>query len=550
MKLSLMKSALFKYCLMFFLCLPLLFINIKSSHDWGDDFAQYIHQAINIYNGTSQLQTGYIYNPQFMMGPPAYPSGFPLLLVPVYALFGNSIYHFDLYMSLFLFTTSLLMFYFFQKHFSALISGLIVLVFIYNPWTLNFKTEIMSEFPFTLLLLISVLLYQRVKPESYIQSFILALLSGLLISIRNIGLVFFVAILMDWVLRCIQNRSLKNNLRMLIPAAIIMGFGFITYLLICRWILPCTQHGIFSYGYSYNPGPSQHYILNNIYYNLAVLRSYFEPWNDQWSFISVLCGTMIFSFIVLGAIKKMSGRLDFIDILVIFYFIAIIAYPISNAGFRFLFPLAPFLFYYAIEGIQCINIKFRVGPPTVALIITFCIFFSYQKGWSDLFQSRNKQLGGPQDPNSSAAFDFIVHNTSESARFCFLKPRALSLYTGRSAMSNRPLQNLADIHQSFLDNIIQYVLIDSDISDDSLKTYVRKKGNELTKIWNNSNFQLYRRDFAFHPSANPRIRYYENEIVQTEDWREKIRQKAFIKKIPIDSMIYLDAKYMCDQEKK
>ena len=107
-----------KYLAVALICLPAFFINIKSSHDWGDDFAQYIHQAKNITAGIPQQQTGYIYNPEFHhLGPPAYPVGFPLLLAPVYAIFGNSIKHFDIYISFFLLGFALLMFYFLHKHY-------------------------------------------------------------------------------------------------------------------------------------------------------------------------------------------------------------------------------------------------------------------------------------------------------------------------------------------------------------------------------------------------------------------------------------------------
>ena len=41
---------------------PLLFLNLRNDHDWGDDFAQYLEQAENISLGKPMAQTGYIYN--------------------------------------------------------------------------------------------------------------------------------------------------------------------------------------------------------------------------------------------------------------------------------------------------------------------------------------------------------------------------------------------------------------------------------------------------------------------------------------------------------
>jgi hypothetical protein len=47
---------------------------LRPGHDWGDDFAMYVHHAKNIALGLPYNQTGYIWNPRFpMMGPPTYP---------------------------------------------------------------------------------------------------------------------------------------------------------------------------------------------------------------------------------------------------------------------------------------------------------------------------------------------------------------------------------------------------------------------------------------------------------------------------------------------
>ena len=42
--------------------IPLLFVNIRSDHDWGGDFAQYLKQAENIANGIPYTQSKYVFN--------------------------------------------------------------------------------------------------------------------------------------------------------------------------------------------------------------------------------------------------------------------------------------------------------------------------------------------------------------------------------------------------------------------------------------------------------------------------------------------------------
>ncbi|MEA3477503.1 MAG: hypothetical protein U9R60_04940, partial [Bacteroidota bacterium] len=128
----------------------LFFVNVKDSHDWGGDFAMYIIQAKNITDGNPQSQTFYYYNSDYpVLGPPAYPIGFPLLLSPVYLLFGNSIKAFTLLITLFLFLSGILMVAFFRKYFPDMIAFFLAMLILFNPWTMMFKLEIMSDLPFT-----------------------------------------------------------------------------------------------------------------------------------------------------------------------------------------------------------------------------------------------------------------------------------------------------------------------------------------------------------------------------------------------------------------
>ena len=77
-----MKQKIFM-ALAILLLLPLFFLNVKTSHDWGDDFAQYLIQAKNIVHHHSQTDNSLIYNGQVnCYSLPAYPVGFPLLLKP------------------------------------------------------------------------------------------------------------------------------------------------------------------------------------------------------------------------------------------------------------------------------------------------------------------------------------------------------------------------------------------------------------------------------------------------------------------------------------
>jgi hypothetical protein len=65
---------------------------LRGGHEWGDDFSLYVAHARNIAEGRPYADTGYVYNPANpTLSPRTYPPTFPLLLVPVYVVFGMNL---------------------------------------------------------------------------------------------------------------------------------------------------------------------------------------------------------------------------------------------------------------------------------------------------------------------------------------------------------------------------------------------------------------------------------------------------------------------------
>ena len=62
-------------------------ISFRPGHDWGGDFSEYIAQA-------KSISEGYDFPGKFVgtYGSFIYPWGFPLLLSPIYSLFGLNIF--------------------------------------------------------------------------------------------------------------------------------------------------------------------------------------------------------------------------------------------------------------------------------------------------------------------------------------------------------------------------------------------------------------------------------------------------------------------------
>ena len=116
-----MKRKALEYLLVVLILSPLLMINIRNSHDWGDDFAGYIMEARNIAEGKPFYETKMVpqdYMPSY--APQYYSYGFPLLLSPVIKVFGVNFKALDMYMSLWLVLWGVLVFYYLRSRVSIL----------------------------------------------------------------------------------------------------------------------------------------------------------------------------------------------------------------------------------------------------------------------------------------------------------------------------------------------------------------------------------------------------------------------------------------------
>ena len=522
------------YVLVF--CLPLFAVNLKHSHDWGDDFAQYISQAQHILSNTPQLQTGYIYNTTNpMLGPPAYPIGFPLLLAPVLALFGTSIYAMDVFMTCIVASLALLCYNYFKRHFSTTLSYLLVVLFVYHPWMLNFKMEVMSDLPFSALLLAFVLLYEQgaktgtsSKSNSAfngnagrVRLIILSLLLGCIISVRAIGSVVCLALLWEAAITLLKWSNKAYSVQALVKY-LIKSLGILTgcliYYIANRYLFHTLANGYSAYQRIIDVSSLVQVVHTNAIYYPKVVIAFLAQMNGQMHIFSVAVGVLLFLCMLVGGIKKWLTSFEFSDRLLIVYLATIVVYPYSHAGFRFILPLAPFLIAYIVIGIQSFQplfkkyiVKYIVNMATkyklatkigaricadidaiIIIGIASVVFLTYLPGISACIADRNNELAGPYDAQSESAFQFIETHTPATARIDFAKPRVLALLTHRQGFCHLPNQSLPEIANALNQYSIDYVLINNQLSDDSIKAFVNQGKSGAALQWSNTKFKLYK----------------------------------------------------------
>jgi hypothetical protein len=494
--------------LLILVCLPLFFINIRGDIDWGDDNAQYLSQARNIVNGVPQGNTGYIYNSDCaVLGPPAYPVGFPLLLSPVCAFATDKLIVYIYVMTFFLLLFSGMALWYFIKHHNFITSLVLLIAIIYNPWTLSFKSEIMSEIPFAALLLLIYIVQGRIK--SVWKLIIIGLLSGFLISIRTLGAVIPLAILIFSVIETFRYRKNKKNPNWKIWESVTVLFiavGF--YFILNNLIFKIPADPSKSYFAIFFSRGILDTITKNLSHYIYLFQSFFEPKNDKLFFLVLITKSLVFTFVLVAFINKMVKNTRLTEVIVIVYFLVLIIYPYTDSGYRFLFPLLPFFMHYLVEGFKKVNFGFFIRKPKWVLFLGLLIFVQYYSGIKEVVLNNGFVQEGPCTEDATTMFQYIKTNLPAHSVLAFNKPRAIAFFTSRKCivLDNNPERYSFHKTDSIVKTVnIKYFILYNlkqdepsnpyygELSNTSTEKYLSETNDSIRRVWNNTRYSIFER---------------------------------------------------------
>ena len=186
-----------------------LILTIRPGHDWGGDFALYIEHAINIATGHPYSDTWFVYNSRDpFMSPRSYPPVYPLLLAPVYKLFGLDLYAMKV-AGILVFAVFLLLFYRYvgKRLNSPIAQVLVVACMAFSPWFWEAKDRILPDFLFILILYGAIMLFDRIYAmrHSGLAQYLLAVGGGLMVALlygtRSVGLLIVPALFLHDIIR-------------------------------------------------------------------------------------------------------------------------------------------------------------------------------------------------------------------------------------------------------------------------------------------------------------------------------------------------------------
>ena len=465
--------------------IPLFFINIKSSHDWGDDFAQYIHQAKNISEGISQNNTGYIFNSDLFLGPQAYPTGFPLLLTPFIKQYGFNFMVLNYTMTIFLVIASLFGFLFLRKHFSFLAAFFTTLIIAYNPIFLNFKTEVVSDLAFTSFLLVSV--YLIFKSKTIATALLLGLMLAFLAHIRAIGLlVIFVFLIHELIIvTSIKEFSLHRHQKTLISL-----FSFAVLYFILKFAFPCeTNYPSF---FEFNGLCNR--INEHVSYNFLALSYFFNIYEPKTQyFIGVIGSAALVTFSTLGYFYEWKEhKFNFINLFVLVYIIFIAVFQFGDTGLRFISPILFFIFFYAIVAIKKVLQPFNLNYKLASLVFGLILLLSYKPSIEKIIENQNITVDGPCTDSSYEAFNFIKSLQLTNEVIVFEKPRALALFTNTKSVALKNNLNNVEIKKQLQKFKAQFVLLNIHLSNEALSYYLVSDTLNNQLVFTNSEYKLFK----------------------------------------------------------
>lgn len=487
------------YLMLAILCLPLFFLNISDKHGWGDDHAQYIKEAMNIAEGKRYYQSDYVFNhlnPDY--GPPQYPPGFPLLLAPVVKIWGLSYTHMIGFIAFMLSCLVFILFDYFRKYTGSIVSAACLsLLCVYSGGVLELKAHVLSDIPCWVFTALYINLrssgnFSRGRMVLMILVAVMAILirsQALLIVAAEAGYIF-VTIFRNG----IRKGWFDTMSAFRMPSfRLILGI-LIVYVIVNKLIFPTPANGL-----SYYSKLLQHHEgnwwdtigANLLYFHDVITRIiHYYPADKIAFFIAKIAVYIITTFSIMGFLRYVKKRFGYEEV----YYAATIALVIvlsQQQGVRFIIYLLPMHMLYVYSTareflLPLLNIKGK----WLALALTL---FYLGLGFDD-FRRVIRPGGDNLMPTDSEyqAFAYIRDNIDYKDAILFIKPRLLSLYTGKRAIVGAYQASVEENEELFDKVGVKYALVSGKIEDGFTLNYINNVQRPVDTTVIADGYYLYR----------------------------------------------------------
>ncbi|RJP48952.1 MAG: hypothetical protein C4583_13615 [Anaerolineaceae bacterium] len=422
------------------LSLLLAFSLLNLDHEWGDDWASYLMQAISITKGDTQefiqRNTFTMRESTHFIGPDAYPWGFPALLAPFTFACGPLNIFCLKTINLIFWALFLLVFYLLlARRLSPIEAALVLAVFAFSPLLLNFNNQLTSDIAFLFFSTLGLLLIVGRNGTSYpkgIPPYILGLALFFAFFVRTNGILLVPTLFLAQVFDYLQARPrILPDWKRILTSDLIpyYVFGLLTFLNLI--LFPAGEGSHFEHLSLI----SLDSLADNVSAYVALPAYFFS----DLPYPEIIYGFLL-PFILGGIVLNFKKDFPLIAYLGLSYALFIL-WP-DQQGIRFLFPLLPLFVYFAYQGMTATFFALTSQFPRAGVWLTrgFWLVIIASFAWTSLTSARDNlaQGRGPYgnvfDPISIEMFEFIQSETPADSVVAFYKPRALRLFTDRNSL--------------------------------------------------------------------------------------------------------------------
>ncbi len=456
-------------------------ITLQNGHVWGDDFAQYIMHAKNLWRGAPYAETGYLQNPvdteALLVGPKAYPPLAPALFAPIYAAFGLDYRLLKFVQALELCLALGAVWALLRQYAPAWITTTVVALVAFHPWTLSAKEMIGSDVLFFGLCFGTLALIEyvaRARTHSIPLWLLVGAMTYLACATRTVGLALLPVPVVLTHLR--TRRAVPASLLAVVVPAVLIA--------VQRAWLPTDQSYIRMLEVL-----SPAVIVGNVIAYAAEVSAIFANGLDRATALGVLL--IALPFIVRGAWEGLR-QWRALELFLVAYVGIVILWP-ATGGARFLLPLLPALLFYLLDGVRLLlPMEQRAWRYAIVGVI----------GASEVshvvVEGTRRVPAEATRPDFLAFAAFAQRYTRPGDVFLFRKPRLFALLTGREATVFNHAGNDAQ-HWALIDSLgVRYVgiatLPHEDFNADTavVRPFLQRHASSFDLVYRGGAFRLYR----------------------------------------------------------
>jgi Dolichyl-phosphate-mannose-protein mannosyltransferase len=473
-----------------------LLLALRSGQEWDGDFALYIMNAKNIALGLPYAKTDYIFNPEHAVSPAAYPQGLPLLLAPLYAIFGLDLVKMKI-ACIAAFILFLVVFYRIARRAVSPTFALAVTAAIgVHPFIVDSENSLGSEYLFMFFCYAALDQLDRLEQTQARTPWIAVLAIGataLTVACayltRSAGAVLFPAALISIYY---SKRLLSKTTGALVGAAVIIAAIQFTY-----------PADVGTYVHYFDRF-TFHGVLTSIKRYLSVRTALLGTATDDYPGISVILASVLVLFGLVGFIERVRSRTSVFESFFLLYILLLLVFPITVEAARYSMPLWPLLFLYCAIGITiCRRWLSQRSQQVMAAVVFLTLIALY--GWQYASTGFGPIPFSVDAPPSQGLLDAIRTKLGKDDRLLTRKPTIIALYTGHEA-TVWPEGFTDDDLWSYMARLkVRFVVQDiyhlgvHKVASDPLDAFIRRNRADLEPIFTNAWFNLYR----VAPSRNP-----------------------------------------------